>query len=47
MGEVLGRLDVVNDSLNDVREWQSEHTVEHAVSRVTNRAAALEYREGE
>jgi hypothetical protein len=46
MGEVLGRLDAIQDQVSEVRQWQAEHTTEHAVARIT-RASAVEYRKGE
>lgn len=43
-GKVLSRLDDQREQLNDVREWQAEHSTAHAIDKLT--VPALEVRKG-
>jgi hypothetical protein len=36
-GRLHGRLDAQDAQLKEVRDWQAEHTTEHAVERLTTR----------
>lgn len=42
-GKILGRLDEQRETLSEVRDWQAEHTTEHAVARLVS---PLEIRKG-
>jgi TolA-binding protein len=43
VGPLNGRLDEMHAQLNDIREWQTDHAVEHATEKLT-RPSVLEYR---
>lgn len=37
LGDVAGRLDLLHDSVKEVKTWQAEHTTEHAITSLTRR----------
>jgi hypothetical protein len=45
-GRLHGRLDAQDRELREVREWQSEHTTEHAVSMLTRSRLELRRKDG-
>lgn len=45
VGSLNGRLDEMHTTIKDMRDWQAEHTTEHAISALT-RSSVLEMRKG-